>query len=269
MALVGIKLWRLRRVRAERFIAALTEALRCAGDRSKLFAEVVTTIEHAWPLEYAALVSWRDDGNGGSIDVDHGEGPPEPALMSWLLRDAESGDEIAFDTGHELPGEGVTVGVPLRLENAALVGFLILRGPEHPPPHLIPAIATRLDVLARRFDEAPRLALEPPGLFAPGPSGSRAISSSVASTSGSRRPPTSWPSRLSAALIGIGFVVDAERFEHRRQLAVDRSRAPRCRRPVARGSSPSSAGPTRCVCTQMPPTPPSPRNGRTRSSLPA
>ena len=34
-----------------------------------------------------------------------------------------------------------------------------------------------------------------------------AFSSSVASTSGSRRPPTSWPAMLSAALTGIGFVV--------------------------------------------------------------
>ena len=33
------------------------------------------------------------------------------------------------------------------------------------------------------------------------------FSSSVASTSGSRRPPTSWPSMLSAALSGIGLVV--------------------------------------------------------------
>ena len=37
------------------------------------------------------------------------------------------------------------------------------------------------------------------------------ISSSVASTRGGRRPPTSWPSRLSAALMAIGFVTTFRR----------------------------------------------------------
>ena len=46
------------------------------------------------------------------------------------------------------------------------------------------------------------------------------ISSSVASTSGSRRPPTSWPSRLSAALIGDRVRDDLQEVVGRLQLVV-------------------------------------------------
>ena len=50
-------------------------------------------------------------------------------------------------------------------------------------------------------------------------------SSSVASTSGSRRPPTSWPSRFSAHLIAIGFDDDAEQVDRGPKLLVERAGA--------------------------------------------
>ena len=91
----------------------------------------------------------------------------------------------------------------------------------------------------------------------------RSRSSSVASTSGSRWPPTSWPSRFSAALIAIGLPSDAEQLD-RRARARGRARAPRRASPAFQSRTSSfTCGPTTCVCTQTPPTPPSSRNGRT------
>ena len=59
-------------------------------------------------------------------------------------------------------------------------------------------------------------------------------SSSVASTSGSRSPPTSWPSRFSAHLIAIGFTTTRKQLDRRRELLVERP----CALDVARAEPP-------------------------------
>ena len=75
------------------------------------------------------------------------------------------------------------------------------------------------------------------------------------------RPPTSCPSRLSAHLIAIGFADDLEQIVCRPR-ARGRSRAHPRRRPTrTRRTCSFTRGPTTCVCTQTPPTPPSSRNG--------
>ena len=93
-------------------------------------------------------------------------------------------------------------------------------------------------------------------------------SSSVASTSGRRRPPTSWPISASAALIAIGFVVTRSRSIAGRSSSSS-ARAPSRSPARKRRTSSATCGPTTCVCTQIPPRPPSSRNGRIRSSSPA
>jgi hypothetical protein len=44
----------------------------------------------------------------------------------------------------------------LRRENSALVGFLVVCGPDQPPQHLVPALETCLDPLGVAFAEAPQ-----------------------------------------------------------------------------------------------------------------
>jgi HD-GYP domain-containing protein (c-di-GMP phosphodiesterase class II) len=155
-ALVGLKLLHGTRRRVSHLTAALQDAFGKSGDQAQLFGNVVDAAERAWPLGYAALVTWSEDGAGGSVQLERGSGaPPEQSLISWLLREAESGAEIVVDTGGELPGTDVAVAVPLRRENSALVGFLVLCGSQQPPSHVLPALQSCLDPLGVAFAEAP------------------------------------------------------------------------------------------------------------------
>ena len=157
VAVVGLKVWHRTRKRVSRLTAALEEAWDVAGDQGHLFGRLVDAVEKTWPLEYAAFVEWGDDGVGGAVRLERGaEGPDETSLISWLLREAESGAGIVVGTGGQLPGVGVAAAVPLRRENSALVGFLVVCGPEQPPQHLVPALETCLDPLGVAFAEAPQ-----------------------------------------------------------------------------------------------------------------
>jgi hypothetical protein len=157
VALVGLKVWHGTRKRISRLTAAFEEAWDVPGDQAHIFGRLVDAVERAWPLEYAAFVEWSDDGAGGSVQLERGaEGPPEQSLISWLLREAESGAGIVVDTGNELPGTAVEVAVPLRRGNSTLVGFLVLCGPEQPPKHLLPALEACLDSLGIAVAEAPQ-----------------------------------------------------------------------------------------------------------------
>ncbi len=156
VALVGLKVWHGTRKRVSRLTADLEEAWDVAGDQAHIFGRLVDAVERAWPPSYAAFVEWSDDGAGGSVRLERGtDGPAETSLISWLLREAESGAGIVVDTGGRLAGAGVAVAVPLRRGNSALVGFLVLCGPEQPPKHLVPALETCLDSLGVAFAEAP------------------------------------------------------------------------------------------------------------------
>jgi len=156
VALTGLKLWHLTRRRAARFGVALDHAVRVPGDQGHIFGSVVDAVEQAWALGYAALVKWQDESSAGVIELERGgEAPSETSLVSWLLREAESGAEVAVDDGRELPGTGAAVAIPLRRENSALVGFLVLCGPDQPPAHVVPALESRLGPLGVAFGEAP------------------------------------------------------------------------------------------------------------------
>jgi HD-GYP domain-containing protein (c-di-GMP phosphodiesterase class II) len=145
LALVGLKMLIDRRLREYRFAKALDTAL--ASDDA--FERVVDVVGRGWSLTYAALVAWEEDGSGGAVQLERGEArPPDAALVSWLLRGAESGETVLVDEGAELPGELVSLAFPLRRENSSLRGFLVLRGTERPPGHLSAALAGRVDRLA-------------------------------------------------------------------------------------------------------------------------
>ena len=123
----------MTRVRAHRLAAAIDDAVS-AEDRPRVFGRVVDAFTTAWPLEYAILVAWEENGTDGSIELERGESTiPEPELTSWLLREAESGADLIADDGSQLGRPGSSIALPLRRENTALVGFLVLGGSGHPP----------------------------------------------------------------------------------------------------------------------------------------
>jgi hypothetical protein len=168
LTLVGAALWARSRLLAQRLGAALDEALDTGGDRSSMFERVDEAVSDAWEASYAALVAWDEDGSSGSVVYSRGDdSPPEPVLISWLLREAESGLEISVDAGEELGAGTVSLALPVRRENSVLLGFLVFRGEGHPPPHLAPALESRLGRLSSAFADTSPVVPRRPGAPAP------------------------------------------------------------------------------------------------------
>jgi hypothetical protein len=159
VAAFGGRRWLGNRIRARRLEAALGEAV-AAGDRAAMFGRAVDAFAAAWPLDFALLVAWEEDGAGGSVELERGEtGVPDPELTSWLLREAESGREAIVDDGSQLGRDGASLALPLRRENSTLVGFLVLGGAAHPPAHVLAAARVSLDRLGLALADAPRSAV--------------------------------------------------------------------------------------------------------------
>jgi hypothetical protein len=150
-------MWHATRRRVSRLTSALHETFQHAPDQAQMFGSFVDVIDkaHTWPLAYAAFVEWSDDGSGGAVRLERGaRRPPETSLVSWLLREAESGAELVVDTGLELPSAGFAVALPLRRDNSSLVGFLVLCGDDQPPAHVLPALEACIDSLGLAVGEA-------------------------------------------------------------------------------------------------------------------
>jgi HD-GYP domain-containing protein (c-di-GMP phosphodiesterase class II) len=151
---LGALRWLVTRVRAHRLAAAIDDAV--SADSPRVFGRVVDAFTAAWPLEYALLVAWEENGTDGSIELERGESTiPEPELTSWLLREAESGADLIADDGSQLGRAGSSLALPLRRENTALVGFLVLGGSGHPPAHVVTAARASLDRLGLALAPAP------------------------------------------------------------------------------------------------------------------
>jgi hypothetical protein len=158
---VGVCLWFFHRFRTVRLARSVDAALAKTADRSELFFALTESFEAAWPQAYSMLVAWHDDGTDGTIELAHGaSGVPDTELTSWLLREAESSRDLIVDDGGELGREGASLALPLRRENSALVGFLVLGGAGHPPAHLLAAARSRLDPIGLALADAPTVSLD-------------------------------------------------------------------------------------------------------------
>jgi len=155
IGLLGVGAWATSRVRAHRLASALAAAVT-PEDRDAMFERVADAVEASWPLDYALLVAWDEDGAGGSIELERGtSNVPEPELTSWLLREAESGRDLIVDDGAQLGREGASLALPLRRDNSALVGFLVLGGPGRLPAHVLAAAGSSLGRLGLALADAP------------------------------------------------------------------------------------------------------------------
>jgi hypothetical protein len=102
------------------------------------------------------LVGWEESGTGGSVEFERGvRAVPDAELTSWLLREAESGRDVIVDGGTQLQHDGTSLALPLRRENSALIGFLVLGGSGHPPGHLLAAARSRLDAFGLALADVP------------------------------------------------------------------------------------------------------------------
>ncbi|HET7856237.1 MAG TPA: HD domain-containing phosphohydrolase [Gaiellaceae bacterium] len=157
--LIGLKMWVARRLGVRRLTRALDRAFAVADGDEELFERFLEAVGRSWKLSYAALVAWEEDGAGGYVHLEHGDAEAsEPVLISWLLREAESDTDVVLDAGSELPGGLVSLALPLRRENSALVGFVLIRAPRLPPGHLPYTLRGRLGRLVQ-IAEAERVVL--------------------------------------------------------------------------------------------------------------
>jgi hypothetical protein len=146
IAVAGLALRVLIRLRAERGAAALHRALGTGEDRERVFARLTETVARVWKHDWIALMAWDEDGLGGSIEHSRGDNPPPSAVLTGLLvREAESGRNAIVAPGEELGRSGVVVALPLRRDNSALVGFLVVAAPKLPPRHVELALLDSLD----------------------------------------------------------------------------------------------------------------------------
>jgi HD-GYP domain-containing protein (c-di-GMP phosphodiesterase class II) len=166
VACLGALLRATIRFRAARLRSAISAAL-AAGTRADVFDRLAGVLEYSVRCEWAGLVAWEEGAVDGGLERSRGEAPPDHALMSWLVREAESRDELLTASAHELAWTdgGVFVGLPLRRENSALVGFVVLRAPRLPPRHARSALASSLDAIGLALAERPAAAEE--GIEAP------------------------------------------------------------------------------------------------------
>jgi putative nucleotidyltransferase with HDIG domain len=153
---LGLLFYVRRRIKVARLTQAVLDALGQGTSRETSFDELTAVLERACGASWSALMDWDEDGLGGVISREWGfDGPHLAVLTSWLVREAESGESFLSAGGFELQQEGVVLALPLRRENSALVGFLVLASPRHPPAHVELALAEVSDELALALANRP------------------------------------------------------------------------------------------------------------------
>jgi HD-GYP domain-containing protein (c-di-GMP phosphodiesterase class II) len=154
VAVAGLALRAVVRMRADR---AATTVQRALSGRD-VFGQVARAVGRAWRYDWIGHVSWDEDGLGGSIvHQAGGEAPAQAALTGWLVREAESGTAAIVAPGAELGRAGVAVALPLRRDDSALIGFLVVLAVKLPPRHLELALLDSLDELGLALAERPAL----------------------------------------------------------------------------------------------------------------
>jgi putative nucleotidyltransferase with HDIG domain len=156
VGLVGLLLYVRRRTRVAGLTQAMLDAVARSQSRGGSFDELAEVLERASGATWSGVIDWEDDGLGGTIAREHGtDGPHLAVLTSWLVREAESGETLLSAGGFELQHEGVVVALPLRRENSALVGFLVLALPRRLPAQVELALAETADELALALADPP------------------------------------------------------------------------------------------------------------------
>ncbi|HEY6150727.1 MAG TPA: HD domain-containing phosphohydrolase, partial [Gaiellaceae bacterium] len=157
VAATGLVVHAWVRLRSNRLRRAIASALD-SDRRDVVFEGLSRVLDSATRCDWTALVSWQEDGLSGEIELSRGNGPNEHALMSWLVREAESRDEILIAPHVELDAAGAYAALPLRRENSALAGFFVLRAPRLLPRHARGALASSLDSIGLALAERPATA---------------------------------------------------------------------------------------------------------------
>jgi putative nucleotidyltransferase with HDIG domain len=156
VGLFGLLLYVRRRTRVAGLTGAMLDAVGRSPSREAAFDELAGVLERASAATWSGLIDWEEDGLGGTVARERGtDGPHLAVLTSWLVREAESGETLLSAGGFELQHEGVVVALPLRRENSALVGFLVLALPRRLPVQVELALTEATDELALALANRP------------------------------------------------------------------------------------------------------------------
>jgi HD-GYP domain-containing protein (c-di-GMP phosphodiesterase class II) len=159
-ALLGAGTAAMHEVRARRLSSVLGRTLgEDWAEPELLFDRVAARLERVG-ASWVGLVAWNGDGLGGTVVRARGEdGPDEAALVSWLVRHADTGEGV-FSAGiFDLGSPAAHLAVPLRRETAELAGFLVLSSPRPPAAHVTQSLGANLHALGLAL--APRPAPRP------------------------------------------------------------------------------------------------------------
>ena len=156
VGVAGLALYVRRRIAVARLTQSVLDAVGHGPDREASFDRLTPVLARACGASWGALIDWEEDGLGGTIAREWGtDGPHLAVLTSWLVREAESGATVLSAGGFELQHDGVLVALPLRRENSALVGFLVLGVPRRLPAHVHLTLTETADELALTLAHRP------------------------------------------------------------------------------------------------------------------
>ncbi len=161
-ALLAVGTAGLHELRSRRLSAGLARALADDWEEpERVFDGVARGLQRAG-ASWVGLVAWNDDGLGGSIVRSLGEdGPEAAALVSWLVRHADTGGGV-FSAGiFDLGSPAAHLAVPLRRETAELAGFLVLASPRPAAAHVTQSLRTNLDGLGLALAPRPSASKHP------------------------------------------------------------------------------------------------------------
>ena len=135
LAIAGLTFLQIGAHRERRLVRGLASVLHGERPREATFSQVAALIAGACDLRWAGLVGWRERDCTGSLELEWSAGSSaagETALMSWLLREAESSEALVVADGSELGKRETHVALPLH-KGETLVGYIVLALNGRPP----------------------------------------------------------------------------------------------------------------------------------------
>jgi hypothetical protein len=117
----------IRQMWAGRTALRLGEQLKAAAHAEAPLDAVLVRVGAVVPVQWAGVLAWDERALDGTIILQSGDrevAPTETAITSWIVRDAESDDELLVTEG--ALGRAPHVALPLRSGDAVLA-YLVLR----------------------------------------------------------------------------------------------------------------------------------------------
>jgi hypothetical protein len=133
---------------AGRSAVRLGEQLKAAAFAEAPLDAVLVRVGALVPVQWAGVLAWDERGLEGKIVQQSGDrelAPTETAVTSWIVRDAESDDEVLVTEG--ALGRAPHVALPLR-SGDAVAAYLILRLAHSVPSRLEAALVAAAPALA-------------------------------------------------------------------------------------------------------------------------